>query len=94
MKESKIESYLVQQVKKIGGKAIKMVPTFENGIPDRQVLFKGRTIFVELKRSGEKPRPLQIEFMKQLEAHGFETRVIDSREQVDSLIENLLNYER
>lgn len=91
MKESTLEKYLTKKVKDIGGKAVKMVPTFENGIPDRQVLYKGRTIFVELKKEGGKPAKLQVAFMKELNKHGFETRVIDTKEQVNQLISDLIN---
>ena len=91
MKESTLEKYLVKKVKNIGGKAVKMVPTFENGIPDRQVLYQGRTIFVELKKEGEKPAKLQVAFMRELNKHGFETRVIDSKELVDQLIRDLID---
>lgn len=89
--ESSIERYLVTQTKKIGGKSVKMVPTFENGIPDRQILYQGRTIFVELKKEGEKPAKLQVAFMQELNKHGFETRVIDSKELVDQLIRDLID---
>lgn len=89
MEEKKIETYLVQRVKALGGMCIKMVPTFENGIPDRQVLYKGRTIFVELKSTGKKPRKNQIAYMQELEKAGFETLVIDSYTGVDAFIFDL-----
>lgn len=91
MKESTIEKHLVKRVKAIGGKAVKMVPTFENGIPDRQVLYKGRAIFVEVKKPGETPRRLQVEYMRELAAAGFECRVIDSIDGVEKLIFDLTN---
>lgn len=89
MKESKIEKYLVKQVEAIGGKAYKMLPTFDAGIPDRLVLHKGRTVFVELKAPGEKPAKLQVNFLAELEKMEHETRVIDSLEGVDKLIVDL-----
>lgn len=89
--EKQIETYLRKRVQDIGGRCIKMVPTYENGIPDRQVLYKGRTIFVELKKQGKDPSKLQAVFIKELEKNGFETRVIDGKDQVDELINNLLN---
>lgn len=92
--EKQIENYLVNQIKKIGGKCIKMIPTFENGIPDRQILYKGRAIFVELKKEGEKAAPLQVAYMRELEKAGFETRVIDSTGQVDELINELKGSEQ
>lgn len=87
-KESSIERLLVEEVKKLKGKCIKMISTYEAGIPDRLVLYKGRAIFVELKREGEAPRRIQVFYMEQLKAIGFECRVIDS---VDELV-SFLNY--
>lgn len=91
MKESPIERYLVAQVKKIGGKAIKMLPTYENGMPDRQVLYEGRSVFVELKATGKKPRALQVAFSKELAKVGFEVVVIDSKQGVDAFVSELKN---
>lgn len=89
--EKAIEDYLKKRVREIGGKCIKMLPTFESGIPDRQVLYKGRVIFVELKKADKEPRKLQAVFMKELNKNGFETRVIDCKEEVDNLIHDLQN---
>jgi hypothetical protein len=92
--EKLLEANLTARVKKIGGKCIKMVPTFEAGIPDRQVLYKGRAVFVELKAMGKRPRKLQVNYMKELELAGFECRVIDSMEGVNQLISDLVNENR
>jgi hypothetical protein len=89
--EKTIENYLKKRVREIGGKCIKMIPTYENGIPDRQVLYKGRAIFVELKKQGKEARPLQVVYMQELNKQGFETRVIDTKEQIDQLIKALEN---
>lgn len=89
--EKAIEDYLKKRVREIGGKCIKMLPTFESGIPDRQILYKGRVVFVELKKEGKEARPLQVVYMQELNKHGFETRVIDTKEQVDELINALQN---
>ena len=59
-------------------------------MPDRQVIYKGRHIFVELKKKGKKPRKLQVSFMRALMEAGSETLVIDDRKQVDKLINCLL----
>ena len=89
--EKAIEDYLKKRVREIGGKCIKMLPTFESGIPDRQILYKGRAVFVELKKEGKEARPLQVVYMQELNKHGFETRVIDTKEQIDQLIKALQN---
>lgn len=84
--ENRVEKALVSAVKSIGGKCIKMIPTYEAGIPDRLVLYKGRTIFVELKKEGQNPRKLQMLYMKELNDIGFETQVIDSVDEVKKFI--------
>lgn len=92
--EAAIERYLRDSVKAIGGKAIKMIPTFENGIPDRQVLYNGISVFVELKKVKANPRPLQLAYTKELEAQGFKCFVIRTREEVDQLISYLVDEDR
>jgi hypothetical protein len=88
MTEAHIERILVKEVKALGGKAVKMIPTYEAGIPDRLVLFRGYAIFVELKRAGLKPKALQLRYMEELNRMGFHTEVIDSVEK----IKEFLNY--
>lgn len=50
------------------------------GVPDRMLLspIGGKTIFVELKRPGEVPTPLQLAWHKVLRKRGFEVWVTDS----------------
>lgn len=88
--EKEIERYLVNRVKQFGGKALKMVPEFESGVPDRLVVLNGQTVFVELKAPGKQPRKLQVLFMQELEKAGAKTVVLDSREGVEQLISNIL----
>jgi hypothetical protein len=90
-KESNIERLLVKEVKALGGKAVKMIPTYEAGIPDRLVLFKGNAIFVELKREGLKPKTLQLRYMEELNRMGFHTEVIDSVEKIKEFLNYLQN---
>lgn len=50
MRESEIEKILVDEVKKLGGRAYKWSSPGNDGVPDRIVIFPNkRTIFVELK---------------------------------------------
>ena len=89
MKESVIEKRLVKGVKELGGKCLKMVPTYDNGIPDRLVLYGGEAIFVEVKRPGKEPRKLQVLFAEELRRNGFTVKTLDSIEQVDIFVNNL-----
>lgn len=80
MLESQIEKLLVKEVKKRNGIALKITSPSMAGLPDRLVLLpKGRIIFVELKRPGGKPRPLQVAVHNTLFKLGFPVAVIDSQ---------------
>lgn len=55
MLEKEIEKILVQEVKKLGGRAYKWVSPGNNGVPDRIIIFPGQMpIFTELKTIQER----------------------------------------
>lgn len=87
MRERDIEKYLRERVQTVGGWAPKWTSPGNNGVPDRIVFLPGgHIVFVELKATGEKPRPLQLAQHKRIKSYSQEVRVIDSKEQVDALI--------
>ena len=89
MKESTIESNFVKQVKAMGGMAIKLISPNFAGLPDRLVLLPhGRMFFVELRATGQKPRPLQIAVHRKLRKLGFDVYVIDSNEKINELLQS------
>ena len=87
MREASIEKRLKNEVEKIGGKALKFVSPGVTGIPDRIILLPGgKIIFIELKATGKKLRPMQEYRAKELRALGFDVRCIDSVELIKELI--------
>ena len=77
--EKVIEAKLVTEVKKSGGMCIKLLCDQFSGLPDRMCLFPGgKIVFVELKSTGKKPRPLQIAVHNKFRALGFRVEVIDT----------------
>ena len=70
MREKDVEKKLVREVEKRGGLCLKFTSTSLRGVPDRIVIYDGLTCFVELKRPGEEPRPLQKKIIKQLQENG------------------------
>lgn len=87
MEEQKIERRLKKEIELIGGKALKFVSPGVSGVPDRIVLLPGgKVIFVELKASGKKLRPIQELRRKEFNKLGFDIRVIDSIEKLSELI--------
>ena len=90
MLEKVIEQELVKQVKTRGGLCLKMNSQSMSGIPDRLVLLpKGKIGFVELKQKGKKPRPLQVRRMKQLMELGFYSSLMDDKEQVGGVLDEI-----
>ena len=88
--ESSVENRLVKRIKAMGGMCLKFNPIGMAGMPDREILLPGAiTLWVELKRPGEKPRPLQLKRKKDLEALGFRVDVLDSFEEVERYIREI-----
>lgn len=88
MLESEVESRLRKQVERIGGKAYKFISDGNRGVPDRIVCLPGgRVVFVETKRpKGGKVSKLQKYRIAELQALGFDARVLNTYELVDDFI--------
>ena len=83
MREKLLERKLTEAVKAMGGVAPKLTSPGFDGMHDRLVLLpKGRLAFVEVKRHGEKPRPLQEARHGVLRRLGFKAYVLDDGEQI------------
>jgi len=90
MREKYIEKKLVEQVRSLGGIALKLISPGTSGIPDRLVLMpNGRLGFVEMKAPGLLMRPLQVKKKRQLESLGFLVYCIDSVEQIGGVVNEI-----
>ena len=90
MREREIERKLVSAVKSRGGICPKFVSPGFDGMPDRVVLLShGKLGFVEVKRPGEKPRPLQTARHRLLRKLGFLVFVLDGEEQIGGMIDEI-----
>lgn len=88
--ERDIEKFLVQEVKKKHGKAFKFVSPGTLGVPDRLICLPGGiTCFVELKRPGGKPRPVQRFCLLYLYHKGHRVVVVDNKNTARALVEKL-----
>ena len=88
--EAVIEAYLVKRIHSIGGECEKFNSMSRRSVPDRIITMPGaKIIFVELKRHGKQPTEMQERDHQRRREMGFDVRVIDSREMVDALIEEL-----
>lgn len=74
--ESKVQSRVIRELRADGYLVVKIGLCSVPGFPDLMALKNGRAMFVEVKRAGEKPRPLQEYRHKQLREQGFEVEIV------------------
>lgn len=87
MRETEIEKYLTEQVRRQGGVALKFVSPGCTGVPDRIVVLPGGQVgFLELKRPGERPRKDQEYRIRQLKNLGCTAGWADTRDKVDEFL--------
>lgn len=89
--EKVIEKHLVDEVKRIGGKAFKWESPGNNGVPDRIVIVpKGRVYFIELKKpKNSRTAAVQRLQHKKLKELGADVRIIKTLEEVDEFIKEV-----
>lgn len=77
MKESELESILVTEIRKMGGRTYKWVSPGNSGVPDRIVLLPaGKIIFVELKTGTGKLSAQQKIQINRIQSLGQDVRVV------------------
>ena len=90
LREKEIESTLVKRVKENNGLCLKFTSPSMTGIPDRIILLpKGKIGFVETKRPGGEPRPIQKKRIRQFKNLGFKVYVLDRKENIDEIIKRI-----
>lgn len=89
MTEKQVEQYLVTQAEKLGAEVRKLKFIGRRGAPDRIIMFKGETFFVELKAHGSKLQPHQEREIAKLKAVGQWVYVLDSVWEIDAFIRDM-----
>lgn len=86
MTEQQIQSAIKKKLTTAGWFVTKLIQTSTPGIPDLLALSRaGRLVFIEVKRPGKKPAPLQGYMIEKLQAHKVEAIVAYSVEDVQHL---------
>ena len=89
--EKAIEAYLNKRAKESGLLCLKYANANVTGYPDRLVCIPGGVVvWVELKSKGRKPTKLQQIRHAELEKIGHRVYVVSSKEQVDTLISDIV----
>jgi len=90
MRENELERILYKTVKAMGGIAPKFVSPGLDGMPDRIVLLSdGKIGFVEVKRYGKKPQPLQKSRHGLLRRLGFKVYLLDEAGQINEILSEI-----
>lgn len=87
MLEKKIEKYLCDRVKAIGGLQYKFSSPAHRGVPDRIVIYNGKVHFVEVKQDNGRLSSLQKIEHERIREQGLDVFVVWSTEDVDTFIE-------
>jgi Holliday junction resolvase len=85
MKESYIQSQIIVKLESWGWMVVKLIQTNTNGIPDLMAMKDGKTIFIEVKREGEQPAPLQKHRLNQINLHGILAFWVNNVEDINFL---------
>lgn len=85
-RESPLERYMLQQCRAHGWLFLKFISPMRGGVPDRILVTPTGTLFVEMKRPGEKPTTRQLAQHRKISSRGGEVHVIDSYAGVDAFI--------
>lgn len=79
--ESKLQSKIIKYLKLKGWLPVKISLCSVNGWPDVYAIKKGRSLFIEVKKPGEEPAPLQQHVHAQIELYGGIVWAIDNYEE-------------
>ena len=91
MSEGSLQRYFKRQAKTHGVFWVKVQAVGQRGFPDVLIAYGGKLALVELKNPNKKGRlsKLQERQIKKLTDAGIAAQVIDSREDIDTLIRSL-----
>ena len=84
--EGRLVAYIKQQVKSLGGLTRKCEWPNHAGAPDIFVMLACKHFWVELKKEGEHPRPIQLREHRLMRNAGCEVYVLDSKEKINELL--------
>lgn len=84
--ENYVEQYLVDTAEAKGMFVRKLVSPGRNGFPDRLIIHRGRSVYVELKSATGRLSAIQRKTISQMADHGAEVCCVCSRLEVDALL--------
>jgi hypothetical protein len=89
LREARIEGWLRDQVRKLGGLCLKFVSPGNVGVPDRIIILSGHVIFVELKTDTGRLSPKQVAMHRIMQSRGADVRVVYGMDEARQLVWDL-----
>jgi len=93
-RENKVEKYLDEQIKSLGGITRKWVSPGHDGVPDRIAIIGAVVFFPEVKTSDGELSVIQRREHDRLRNHGAMVCIVYGHDGVDKLMKDLLLYNR
>ena len=90
--EGQVEDYLIKRCEEHNFLCYKFVSPGRNGVPDRIIIGRGHTVFIELKAPNGTPSAQQILNAKRMTAAGADVRFCFSKEAIDEFFEEALTW--
>jgi len=92
MRESAVEKAICDFARKNGITPLKLAGPGDKGKADRLFMRNGKAVFMEIKRPGGKPTELQLRFLRERLADGFQAAWFDNAsDAIDWLRTHLLH---
>lgn len=91
VRENRVETYLDDEIKKIGGITRKFISPGRDGVPDRIIIYKGKVFFVEIKTTDGVESGTQRRERIRLTEAGASVHVVYGNDGVDLWIGVFLN---
>lgn len=88
-RENKVETYLKDEIKRLGGLCYKWESPGEKGVPDRIVIINGKIYFIEIKTVDGVTSPQQTRQIAKLKLNKANVHVLFGEKQVDEFINNI-----
>ena len=90
--EGKVENYLIKQCEKHDFLCFKFVSPGRKGVPDRIVIGRGHTVFIELKSEDGTPSKQQKLVIRKMLGAGADVRLCYTKEEVDIFFKEALQW--
>lgn len=84
--ESEIERKICDYAERRGWWVGKFVSPGQTGVPDRLFIRRGRVIFLEIKRPGEKPTEKQYSKHREMRNYGAEVYWVDNLDDAKAIL--------